>query len=638
MSNLPKFKMPFEPRTIEHLGLRLYSTLPPVISELVSNSYDAEAEGVEISFPTGTLDPASEVVVKDTGHGMTAQEMQDEFLPISRPRRGTDGKNVMSKNGKVHVTGRKGLGKLAAFGVAKEIEIRSVRSKQAICLKLNYDEIQKWALSHPPGTPYEPEVIADRTGSTSEANGVEIRIRKFHRTKAISEDVVRRGLARRLNFIGRKFKVEINKTQIKPGDRVEKSDCPNGFSWTAKELPGAGKLSNGMPVSGWIGFLEESSQTERGVDVFANEKAVELGTFFNYASTHIQFARAHFVGEIHADFLDGEEDLAATARNSVIWESETGQAFQEWGQEALKWAFNEWNELRKKKKVEAFMRTADFNRWLETRQKSEQRAAEKLIKALINDPKIEAESAESLLDIIKSSIETKAFFELVDSIEESSGGAVTLLQLFDEWRVIEAREHMKLADGRMEAIEKLEQFIKDGALEVQQMQPLFEKHIWLINSTWNEIQVQPRYTDLLRKNCKEPKDLDEKDRRLDILGISVSGVLTVVELKRADKTLSKADLNQIESYVDWARKNIAGGTGDDSVAYVNGRIIVGKLNSAESEKVRRLAGDDIRVETYSDLHEKSRKYYDEIESRLKEIAPEYSRVGRKKRKSEKAKG
>ena len=34
--------MSFEPMTIEHLGLRLYSTLPPVLSELVSNSHDAE--------------------------------------------------------------------------------------------------------------------------------------------------------------------------------------------------------------------------------------------------------------------------------------------------------------------------------------------------------------------------------------------------------------------------------------------------------------------------------------------------------------------------------------------------------------------------------------------------------------------
>lgn len=37
---LPQFTMRFEPMTIEHLGLRLYSTLPPVIAELVSNAHE----------------------------------------------------------------------------------------------------------------------------------------------------------------------------------------------------------------------------------------------------------------------------------------------------------------------------------------------------------------------------------------------------------------------------------------------------------------------------------------------------------------------------------------------------------------------------------------------------------------------
>src|SRR2546426_8200556 len=46
-------------------------------------------------------------------------------LPIGRPRRGPKSKNVWSKNRKVRVTGRKGLGKLSAFGVAVVMEVRS---------------------------------------------------------------------------------------------------------------------------------------------------------------------------------------------------------------------------------------------------------------------------------------------------------------------------------------------------------------------------------------------------------------------------------------------------------------------------------------------------------------------------------
>ena len=85
---LPDFKMSFEPMTIEHLGLRLYSTLPPVITELVSNSYDAEATKVEIVLPSEEIAEETEVIVRDYGHGMNSEELQGEYLPIGRKRRG----------------------------------------------------------------------------------------------------------------------------------------------------------------------------------------------------------------------------------------------------------------------------------------------------------------------------------------------------------------------------------------------------------------------------------------------------------------------------------------------------------------------------------------------------------------------
>ena len=45
MSESP-LEMRFDPQTINHLGLRMYSTLPPALAEIVSNSYDADAENV----------------------------------------------------------------------------------------------------------------------------------------------------------------------------------------------------------------------------------------------------------------------------------------------------------------------------------------------------------------------------------------------------------------------------------------------------------------------------------------------------------------------------------------------------------------------------------------------------------------
>src|SRR5207247_370373 len=106
---------------IEHLGLKLYVSLPPVIGELVSNAWDADADRVEITFPKGSLNGQSEVVVRDFGTGMDADQLQDAYLKIGRNRREVEGKETTPKGR--DVMGRKGLGKLSAFGVASELEV-----------------------------------------------------------------------------------------------------------------------------------------------------------------------------------------------------------------------------------------------------------------------------------------------------------------------------------------------------------------------------------------------------------------------------------------------------------------------------------------------------------------------------------
>ena len=358
--------MRFEPSTIDHLGLRLYSTLPPVISELVSNAWDAEAEEVDVQIPKGQITPPSEVVIRDYGLGMSPQELADEYLPIGRLRRGSDETRVMSKNGKRRVTGRKGLGKLSAFGVASEIEVRSIQNGIAVCLRLDYEKIKAWAKNHAKDDAYAPDIIHEKTGPTKDHDGLTVTLRHLHRKSPMNPDDVRKGLARRLNMIGREFTVKVNSVPIGPGDHVSRDECEKNFSWDIDSIPSNGQIGNGLNITGWIGFLPSSSQANRGIDIFAYDKAVELGSFFNYPSTHVQFARAHLVGEIHANFLDETEDLASTARNSVVWETEIGQLLQTWGNNVLKWAFNEWVNLRKKKKEEAVIKVAGFDKWLAT--------------------------------------------------------------------------------------------------------------------------------------------------------------------------------------------------------------------------------------------------------------------------------
>ena len=78
-------EMRFDPNVITHLGIQMYSTLPPVIAELVSNSYDAESE--EVNILLNDAGDEKSIIIEDNGHGMSFEEINDKFLVIGRNRR-----------------------------------------------------------------------------------------------------------------------------------------------------------------------------------------------------------------------------------------------------------------------------------------------------------------------------------------------------------------------------------------------------------------------------------------------------------------------------------------------------------------------------------------------------------------------
>ncbi len=85
MANEKKLVMRFDPNTIEHLGVKMYSQIPRAIAELIANSYDADAKKVSIYLFED--EESKKIVVEDDGAGMTFDEINDEFLVIGRNRR-----------------------------------------------------------------------------------------------------------------------------------------------------------------------------------------------------------------------------------------------------------------------------------------------------------------------------------------------------------------------------------------------------------------------------------------------------------------------------------------------------------------------------------------------------------------------
>src|SRR3954447_17515035 len=104
----------FAGQLVEQLGAQLYPRVTSSLAALISNAWDADATNAWITVPFDRKwDESAVIEVVDDGHGMTYQQAQDRYLIVGRNRRREDG--ATSEGGRP-LHGRKGIGKLAAFG------------------------------------------------------------------------------------------------------------------------------------------------------------------------------------------------------------------------------------------------------------------------------------------------------------------------------------------------------------------------------------------------------------------------------------------------------------------------------------------------------------------------------------------
>lgn len=119
--------------TLNLLGRGLYSSYGTVISEAISNSWDAEATSVYVEVGENSL------TIWDNGVGMDADDLQDKFLNIGYEKR-----NDMQKSGvkQRSVLGRKGIGKLAYLSLARKvIVITKKEGEKPVSVVMSNDDI-----------------------------------------------------------------------------------------------------------------------------------------------------------------------------------------------------------------------------------------------------------------------------------------------------------------------------------------------------------------------------------------------------------------------------------------------------------------------------------------------------------------
>jgi hypothetical protein len=623
------YEMQFDIGTIKHLGLQMYSTLPPVIGELVSNAWDADASRVDITIPTSSLTAQSEIVVEDGGVGMSDKDVREAYLIVGRDRRLEQGDKPTAKGRRLQ--GRKGIGKFSAFGIAGEIEVETVKNGETSRFIMNYGRLEKSAALRKIRMPPLPP-----TGLVKKGTKVTLRNINKYRNRPINIPALRRGLARRFSIIGREygFEIYINGSQITPQERdlrrlldLDADGKPYIWEYDREEI----ETGTGWRVSGWIGALNRTNELEdgiqRGIVIFARGKMVQAPFVFE-ATVGQQYALSYLVGELHAEFVDEAEDTIGTTRNSLVWDIEPNATFKRWGQAEVNRIARQWAEKRSDDNERELLKNPLYSKFREDAGRFDNRrilrVADTLIRDVIKKDTLgDQKSQETVIQLCLDFMEFDAFQELaqelVDSNIEDTG---RLLELFREWEVVEAKEMMRVTKGRISTIEKLQRLIDTNALEVPTLHKFLKEFPWVLDPRWTLVADEVTYSSLLKEKFPEGHDVPVNDRRIDFLCVKESNNLVVVEIKRPKSVASVKQLQQIEEYVNFMRNYVSKTTDPDlQRREVVGYLLCGDLvNTWEVEGRRNnIAKAGIYVRRYDDLLQMVRTNHNDFLKRYDEL-------------------
>ena len=586
MDDAKKYRLTISRNTIDKLGVKLYDKAADVISEMVSNSYDADATEVKITVPLGEFlatrqggavkSKDFEIVVEDNGHGFSELQANDYYLKI-----GTDRKKDLSRGQdpsrspelQRKVMGRKGIGKLAAFGICKTMEVRSASGSEGkgpypvSHFILSYDDMNKDT-----DDVYNPQPGND-DGTTDPERGTRITLSNFLYKKIPERNTFMRQLTRKFGIESVDFKVLVTDSVAKDTQPLSELDIElmNGTKISVDDRPvplGDTKL----PVRGWIAYAKHSYRNEEvaGVRIYANSKLATTSSVFGRKAgfTGEFTVRTYMVGVIHADWLDEEEDLVASDRQDILWSSERGQALQDWGQVLIKELGRQAFEPMRKKSFEMFKEKSSL----------EQRAKERFGDTPVFDAamdigkRLAGGSSEgnledkdyvtALLELILSVAPHKVIVDKLKQIaDDGSKNALGVISgLFGDAKMAEAASLGQVAEVRIRAIDTLEKSIRASPpVDEAEMQRTLENAPWLIDPQWTMLQANRTLgsfrkafeSEYERRTTKSIRTtaLDGDNTRPDFIMLPIGSTIEIVEIKKSQHGFDSKEYKRLFMYI-----------------------------------------------------------------------------------------
>jgi len=389
-----QLKLTFDPSTIEHLGIKMYSTLPPALAELIANAYDACATTVTVELH----DSPKSISVVDDGTGMTFDEINDYYLRIGRNRR-KEGQNASCER---FPTGKKGLGKLALFGIGKKITVTTCKDGQRTSFTLDWDSIMRTTGE------YIPKF--NSTTCNLDKHGTEIIVEDLKRKTNFSLEDTALSIAKLFNFNDDDFKIIVklnSKDEIEINRDLKYKDLHKEFEWELPlkidELLQDESYAHKSEIKGTLFTTEKPLRPGmRGITLYANGRMVNLPEFFGVSESSHFFS--YLTGYLDIDFVDRwDEDVISTDRQSLDWDHENLSTLRAFLQRLILAIAKDWRAKRKEKREEETRKKTGINttQWLSKTPELVKEKLEEIISTVSdNENEISSEKQAKIIETI----------------------------------------------------------------------------------------------------------------------------------------------------------------------------------------------------------------------------------------------
>lgn len=597
------FKLEFANRVIEHLGIKLYQNKPTnVIAEFVSNAWDADATRVSVDL-ISQQGQAPSIVITDNGRGMTRDELTDHFLIIGRNRRSAP--TEKTPKGRLPM-GRKGIGKLAGFGVAKTVDILSIPNPdlrednvnhKLYWLRFQLDDIIEKSSAE--NVIYEPAVLADgvnlddltidslfekhssttiykefRENIRNNQGGVCVYLHNTTLKKAINPDDLLASLGNRLSVavLRKDFAVQVNNRPVSPTLAYPPFQDFKVGSYSEMKKETIEINNQERTISYWVAFVSLSGSNwpieKSGAAVYAHGKIAQDRPFF-FGSKGTEIYSRYLFASIHADWLDElPEDIVSTDRCSVNWDSDETELFYQWGEKKVKeWIheYKKWKGEQSMQEIKERIRQLPYaHSFKPIEEESLVGLLQDIFPKLGNDDEAKEQAINSMAAAWIHAPTRKQTQQLWIRLVQEHGMQpeefLKVVECLKETMVPEAMSLAVTVAQRIGAISALKKIIDSGKNETT-LQKLIERFPWLLGPEWEKLTANQQIKTLIKEYAKDFYEVDETDkdklltRKPDFVflsDVSKDTDIIVVEIKgpEHEKTLQPNEFFQLREYLD----------------------------------------------------------------------------------------